>query len=116
MLQTPGFKQSSFKHATFHGLNIFPYQLVDFQDFTNCIFFFPGILPYPIWLAPGLRPPAARYLSVACSNLEGKLGLVEACHLGGFLVSSHFYLMSEELQSLCHLCSNSCPFAHKVMY
>ena len=42
--------------------------------------------------------------------------LVEACHLGDCLISFQFYLISKERPFLWNHCSNSCSFAHKVVY
>ena len=111
-----GTRQPSFKYATFPWLNIFLHQLVGFWSFTNCSFFHPGIPPYPIGLARGPCPTAAHYLSVAPRDLKGKLSLLEACHLGNFLTSFQFYLISKELQLLWNHCSNSCSFTHKVTH
>lgn len=47
---------------------------------------------------------------------EGKMQPVEACHLGDFLISFQFYLISKELQLLCNHWSKSCSFTHKVMH
>lgn len=58
-----------------------------------------GLLP-----VSGLRHPRGK-TPPGCSR-----------HLGDFLISFHFYLISKELQFLYNHCSNSCSFTHKVVY